>query len=153
MRCGQSGRACGGFDLCARRRRAQLRGGERQHAIEKPDAAPRVADGSAGACARARRSLDAGAQPASGYGAAVSADGLAVMLAPELNVYFDGPDTLQALARETGGTVLYSSPVAGKGTIEYGSVDEAFDAMKRLGAKAGIKEVSPRLVAPRRVAK
>lgn len=100
---------------------------------------------------RSRRAAVAGL-PA-GLAAAVSADGLAVIVAAELNVYFDDAAVLDGLVRGSGGRLLYSSAVGGKATLAFDSVDSAFAAMKRLRAKAGVKEVGPRLVTSRRVAR
>ncbi|MGH8082500.1 MAG: hypothetical protein ACREP7_18135, partial [Lysobacter sp.] len=83
--------------------------------------------------------------------AAVSDSGNTVIVAPELNVYFSHPGVVDDVAKETGGTVLYSSAVGGKATIAYASVGEAMQARQRILGQAGVKEVSPRLVEPTRV--
>ncbi|MGO1070449.1 hypothetical protein [Lysobacter sp. CA199] len=106
---------------------------------------------------RSKRSIDSAVSSPGGavqnLAAAVSDGGLPVVVAPELNVYFDQIGVLDALVRDTGGTLVYSSQVGGKGTIAYGSVAEAMTAMRRIQARAGVKEVSPRLIQSRRVAK
>ncbi|MGO1070447.1 hypothetical protein [Lysobacter sp. CA199] len=100
--------------------------------------------------ARAKRSLDAGnaAAPAGAenLAVAVSEGGLPTVVAPELNVYFDRISVLDALIRDTGGSLLYSSAIGGKATIGYGSVAEAIAAMKRIQGRAGVAEVSPRII-------
>ena len=105
---------------------------------------------SAAAGARSERAAKAAA--GSGLGAAVSANGRAGVVAPELNVYFTNAGVVDALVRDTGGTLLYSSAAGGKATIGYSSLAEAMKARQRILGKAGIKEVSPRLVQQRRVA-
>ncbi|UZW60231.1 hypothetical protein [Lysobacter enzymogenes] len=104
----------------------------------------------AAANARSKRAVDAVA--GNGLGAAVSANGRAVVVAPELNVYFSNASVVDAVVRETGGTLLYSSAAGGKATIGYASLAEAMKARQRILGKAGVKEVSPRLVQQRRVA-
>lgn len=102
---------------------------------------------------RNKRSIDpAPAAAATGLAAAVSANGRAVVVAPELNVYVAQPGVIDALVRETGGKLLYSSEIGGKATIGYGSVAEAMKARQRIAGKAGVKEVSPRLIQQRKVA-
>lgn len=107
---------------------------------------------------RSKRSIGASASVSGGgevqnLAAAVSDGGLPVVIAPELNVYFDQIGVLDALVRDTGGTLVYSSQVGGKGTIAYASVSDAMAAMRRIQGRAGVKEVSPRLIQSRRVAK
>ncbi|MEH6422466.1 hypothetical protein [Pseudomonas sp. CGJS7] len=102
--------------------------------------------------ARSKRSLDAAASGGENLAAAVSDAGSAVIVAPELNVYFTHIGAIDGLAESTGGKLLYSSAVGGKATIGYSSVAEAMQARQRILGQAGVKEVSPRLVDQRRVA-
>ncbi|MEH6418181.1 hypothetical protein, partial [Pseudomonas sp. CGJS7] len=99
---------------------------------------------------RAKRSLDAApasaATGAENLAVAVSEGGLPTVVAPELNVYFDHIGVLDALVRDTGGHLLYSSAIGGKATIGYASVADAIAAMKRIQGRAGVAEVSPRII-------
>lgn len=105
--------------------------------------------------ARNRRSLDADADAGDGaaLAAAVSDGGVPVVVAPELNVYFSQADTLDRAVRETGGRLVYSTEVGGKGTIAYDSVEQAMAAMQRIQGLAGVSEVAPRLVQDRDIGK
>lgn len=85
-------------------------------------------------------------------GVAVSASGGAVIVKPELNVYFTHVGVVAPLVEESGGTLLYSSEVGGKATIGFGSVDEAMAARQRMLGRAGVKEVAPVLLEQRQVA-
>jgi len=99
--------------------------------------------------ARSKRSLDAGrAAAGENLAAAMSADGSVVVLKPQLNVYFDDASVVDALVRDTGGTVVYSSAVGGKAIVRYGSVAEAMQARQRILGRAGVKRVNPDLVRP-----
>ena len=97
----------------------------------------------------------ASAQPAvagENLGAALSSTGNAVVIAPELNLYFSDIGVVNEALRTTGGKLLYSSQTGGKATIGYASVAEAMQARQRLLGQAGVKEVSPRLMGQRQVA-
>ncbi|MEH6417162.1 hypothetical protein [Pseudomonas sp. CGJS7] len=83
---------------------------------------------------------------------AVSASGSAVILKPELNVYFSHIGVVDELVRESGGKLLYSSEIGGKATIGFGSVEQALDARERMLGRAGVKEVAPALLDERQVA-
>lgn len=102
-----------------------------------------VSIGDAVASARTKRSADAA--PASKLAAAVSASGVPTVVTSSINVYFSQPSVLADAVRATGGKLTYSSQVGGKGTIEFGSVAEAIEAVGKLQGKAGIKEVSPQI--------
>ncbi|MGO1070662.1 hypothetical protein [Lysobacter sp. CA199] len=104
----------------------------------------------AAASSRSKRSLDTPAAGAN-LGAAVSDTGSAVIVAPELNVYFSHPSVVDGLVESTGGKLLYSSAVGGKATIGYSSVEKAMQARRSILGQAGVKEVTPRLVEQRRV--
>ncbi|WP_206410469.1 hypothetical protein [Lysobacter enzymogenes] len=99
---------------------------------------------------RSARSVDAPtAAPAENLAAAMSADGTVVVLRPQLNVYFNDASVVNALVRDTGGTLVYSSAVGGKAIVRYGSVAEAMQARQRIQGRAGVKQVNPDLVRPR----
>lgn len=103
-----------------------------------------VSLGNAAAPARAKRSAAADA-PASKLAAAVSESGVPAVVTSSINVYFNEPSVLADAVRSTGGKLTYSSDIGGKGTIEFGSVAEAIEAVGKLQGKAGIKEVSPQI--------
>lgn len=103
----------------------------------------------ASANVRSKRSAtldDAAALGTAGLAVAVSDEGVPTVVAPQLDVYFDRIDVLDGAIQDTGGTLVYSSEIGGKATIGYASVAEAFEAMKRIAGRAGVKEVSPRII-------
>lgn len=98
---------------------------------------------------RSARSVDAQtAAPAENLAAAMSADGTVVVLKPQLNVYFSDVSVVDALVRDTGGVLVYSSAAGGKAIVRYGSVAEAMQARQRILGRAGVKRVNPDLVRP-----
>lgn len=100
--------------------------------------------------ARVRRSA-ADTPPAAGenLAAAVSEDGVTIVLMPQLNLYVDHIGVVDPIVRETGGTLVYSSAAGGKASIRYASVAEAMNARQRILGRAGVKAVSPARVPPR----
>lgn len=103
-----------------------------------------VSVGAANASARSTRST-AAAAPSAKLAAAVSEGGAPVVVTSSINVYYDQPSVLADAVRTTGGKLTYSSDIGGKGTIEFGSVAQAIEAVGKLQGKAGIKEVSPKI--------
>ncbi|MEH6417498.1 hypothetical protein [Pseudomonas sp. CGJS7] len=80
-------------------------------------------------------------------GAAVGDEGgRTVLVTQRLNVYVSDIGAVAALARDTGGTVTYSSALGGNAVIEYASVDAALAAMKRIQGAKAVKEVSPEII-------
>lgn len=102
-----------------------------------------VSVGAATASSRSKRS--AAAAPAAKLAAAVSEGGTPVVVTSSINVYYSQPSVLADAVRATGGKLTYSSDIGGKGTIEFGSVAQAIEAVGKLQGKAGIKEVSPKI--------
>lgn len=97
--------------------------------------------------------IDAGTglQPRSGapartLAAAVSDNGMPVVVTSSVNVYFDQPAVLSDAVRLTGGKLTYASNIGGKGTLEFASVAAAIDAIGKLQGRAGVKEASPVIV-------
>lgn len=110
---------------------------------------PASAAAAAGAAAAKTPSAPGAASsqaPSTKLAAAVSEGGAPVVVTSSLNVYFDQPSVLAEAVRATGGKLVYSSAIGGKGTIEFATVDEAIKAMTQLQGKAGVKEVSPKIV-------
>ncbi|MGO1070444.1 hypothetical protein [Lysobacter sp. CA199] len=108
-------------------------GGKYAVSVDAADASP-----------RSKRSAAADA-PSGKLAAAVSESGVPAVVTSSINVYFNQPSVLADAVRATGGKLTYSSDIGGKGTIEFGSVAEAFEAVGKLQGKAGIKEVSPQI--------
>lgn len=97
----------------------------------------------------------AAAAPAGGgenLAVAVSASGGTVIVKPELDVYITHIGVVDALVKDSGGTLLYSSDIGGKATIGFGSVDQAMAARERILGRAGVKDVAPVLLEQRQVA-
>ncbi|MEH6417199.1 hypothetical protein, partial [Pseudomonas sp. CGJS7] len=99
----------------------------------------------AASSARVKRDLGAAADAAArpNLGAAVAADGTAVVILPQLSVYVSDISVVDAIVRDTGGVLTYSSAVGGKATIRYPSIAEAMSARQRILGRAGVKEVNP----------
>lgn len=91
----------------------------------------------------ARASADASTQR---MAAAVADTGKPVVVTSSLNVYVSNFSVIDAAVKASGGKLTYASRVGGNGRIEYASVGEAMNAMRKIQGLAGVKEVSPAIV-------
>ncbi|MEI2432489.1 hypothetical protein RDV84_06280 [Lysobacter yananisis] len=78
--------------------------------------------------------------------AAIADTGKPVVVTSTLNVYVADASALDAAVRASGGKLTYSSKVGGNGRIEFGSVQDAMSAMRKIQALAGVKEASPAII-------
>ncbi|WP_369977329.1 hypothetical protein [Xanthomonas bundabergensis] len=69
-----------------------------------------------------------------------------VLVAPKLKLFGTTPAVVEALARRTGGTLVYASAMDGSAVIGYGSVEAAHAALLQLQKASGVTEVALQVI-------
>ncbi|MCC4595670.1 hypothetical protein NRY95_21000 [Xanthomonas campestris pv. phormiicola] len=69
-----------------------------------------------------------------------------VLVAPKLKLFGTTPAVVEALARRTGGTLVYASAMDGSAVIGYGSVEAAHAALMQLQTARGVTEVALQVI-------
>jgi hypothetical protein len=69
-----------------------------------------------------------------------------VLVAPKLKLFGTTPAVVEALARRTGGTLVYASAMDGSAVIGYGSVEAAHAALLQLQHASGVTEVALQVI-------
>lgn len=72
--------------------------------------------------------------------------GQPVVVTGKLKLFGTTPDVARALARRSGGSLVYASDLDGSAMIDYGSVDAAMAASRQLQGAPGTREVSMEIV-------
>jgi hypothetical protein len=97
----------------------------------------------AGVAARSARSMPVGSEK---LAAAVSEDGLPVVVTSQVRVFFRDAAALQRQARATGASVVSISTASGLAILDYGTVAAALQSFGRLQGAAGIRGAEPDLI-------
>ncbi|KLD74892.1 hypothetical protein Y886_30080 [Xanthomonas hyacinthi DSM 19077] len=69
-----------------------------------------------------------------------------VLVAPKLKLFGTTPGVVEALARRTGGTLVYASAIDGSAVIRYASVEAAHAALLQLQNASGVTEVALQVI-------
>ncbi|MBB5884463.1 hypothetical protein DYQ93_13490 [Xanthomonas sp. LMG 8992] len=72
--------------------------------------------------------------------------GQPVVVTGKLKLFGTTPDVARALARRSGGNLVYASDIDGSAMIDYGSADAAMAACRQLQGALGTREVSMEIV-------